>query len=75
MIDNDVTKNGWTAIAVDAAKIFDGKPYIYEPTPLSVEDIKFPSDDPVVLRTQEYAKAKLPLQTYLHSMRVYYFGG
>ena len=39
-----------------------------------VKDIPFPADDPLVVRIQAYAKEKLPLQTYNHSTRVYYWG-
>ncbi|CAM1505983.1 Fc.00g116200.m01.CDS01 [Cosmosporella sp. VM-42] len=73
MLDSDVGKNGWTAVPVDAAKLLNGKPYIRKPSLLLVGDMDFPSHDPIVLQTQQYAKKKLPRQTFNHSMRVYYF--
>jgi cyanamide hydratase len=69
-----VSLHGWTAVPVDAEAIFQGKPYLHEPKSVFVQDIPFPSDDPLVARVQAYAKEKLPAPTYNHSMRVYYWG-
>lgn len=66
--------HGWTAVPVDADAIFEGKPYLNEPTPVSLSDIAWPSDDPIVAKVQEYAKEKLPIETYNHSMRVFHWG-
>ncbi|KAK4126505.1 cyanamide hydratase [Parathielavia appendiculata] len=71
--EDPIAEHGWTAVRVDADAIFKGKPYLYEPGPLLVKDIHFPSDDPIVAKAQAYAKDNLPVQTYNHSMRVYYF--
>ncbi|KAK7409053.1 hypothetical protein QQX98_008757 [Neonectria punicea] len=68
-----IAQNGWTAVPVDAGKLFNGKPYINKPTPLLVADIKFPSDDPLVAKVQQYAKEQLPIQTFNHSLRAYYY--
>ncbi|KAL2267236.1 hypothetical protein VTJ83DRAFT_4513 [Remersonia thermophila] len=68
-----VMEHGWTAVPVNADDIFQGKPYLYKPSPLLVKDIHFPSDDPLVARVQAWVKEQLPWQTYHHSMRVYYF--
>ncbi|KAK3323974.1 hypothetical protein B0T19DRAFT_218908 [Cercophora scortea] len=68
-----VALHGWTAVPRDADALLQGKPYLHEPTPLLVRDMKFPSDDPIVAQVQQYAKEKLPSQTYNHSMRVYYY--
>jgi len=43
------------------------------PAKLSVEDIAIP-DSAVAKKTQNYAKEKLPEQTFNHSMRVFYYG-
>ncbi|KAF4901403.1 Cyanamide hydratase [Colletotrichum fructicola] len=59
---------------VDAGKIFGDKPFLHEPAPISVQDIQFPSDDPVVAETLGYAKDRLHAQTFNHSMRVFYYG-
>ncbi|KAL0944332.1 cyanamide hydratase [Colletotrichum truncatum] len=74
MCQDEIDANGWTAVPVDAGKIFGDKPFLHEPTPISVQEIKFPSDDPVVSKTVEYAKARLHAPTFNHSMRVFYFG-
>jgi cyanamide hydratase len=69
---DQVASNGWTAVPVDASKIFhDGT--FRKPDPILVNGIEFPSD-PLVLEVQAYAKDHLPWETYNHSMRVFYFG-
>ncbi|KAH6634873.1 hypothetical protein B0J18DRAFT_32755 [Chaetomium sp. MPI-SDFR-AT-0129] len=68
-----IAEHGWTAVPVDAEAIFNGKPYLHKPGPASVKDFPFPSDDPIVAKTQAYAKEHLPQQTYNHSMRVFYW--
>ncbi|KAK3938249.1 hypothetical protein QBC46DRAFT_441276 [Diplogelasinospora grovesii] len=73
MSGDAVALHGWTAVARDADLIFKRQPYLHKPRPLSVSDIAFPSDDPIVEKVQAYAKEKLPPQTYNHSIRVYYF--
>ncbi|SPO03683.1 probable Cyanamide hydratase [Cephalotrichum gorgonifer] len=70
---DEVAQNGWTAVPVDASKIFKNGPYINKPEPLLAAGIHFPSDDPIVRQVQEYAKNHLPRQTYNHSMRVFYY--
>ncbi|KAF3811618.1 Cyanamide hydratase [Colletotrichum gloeosporioides] len=74
MCQHDIEANGWTAVPVDAGKIFGDKPFLHEPAPISVQDIQFPSDDPVVAKTLTYAKERLHAQTFNHSMRVFYYG-
>lgn len=69
-----ITVHGWTAVPRDTSILLGGKEYIHKPEPLLIKDMKFPSEDPLVTRIQEYAREKLPPQTYNHSMRVYYFG-
>jgi len=73
-INDPVAEHGWTAVPLDPEAIFKCKPYLYEPAPILVKDIDFPSDDPIVARAQQYAKQHLPQQTYNHSMRVFYWG-
>ncbi|KAL2757337.1 hypothetical protein ACRALDRAFT_1060739 [Sodiomyces alcalophilus JCM 7366] len=72
--NDDIKKNGWDACPLNPAKILKGKAFLHEPKPLRVDEISFPSDDPVVAKVQEYAKARLMEQAYNHSMRVYYYG-
>ncbi|KAF7549665.1 hypothetical protein G7Z17_g6222 [Cylindrodendrum hubeiense] len=73
MAPNEVSENGWTAVPVDAGKILNGRPYIHQPEPITVDKIAFPSHIAAVASVQEYVKAQLPKQTYNHSMRVYYW--
>ncbi|KAF4458843.1 cyanamide hydratase [Fusarium albosuccineum] len=73
MNSHDIAQNGWTAVPLDAGKIFQNGPYINEPQYLDVNSIEFPSKDHIVSKTQEHAKAQLIKQTYNHSMRVYYW--
>ncbi|KAK6858508.1 Cyanamide hydratase- HD-type [Apiospora arundinis] len=70
----DIARHGWTAVPVDSNAIFGDKPFLYEPAPISVDDIPFPSDDPLVAKVQEHVKRELPEPTFNHSMRVYSFG-
>lgn len=74
MSANEIAQNGWTALPLDPSKLFGGKPYRNAPEQLLVSDIKFPEDDPIVAKVQSYAKEKLSIQTYNHSMRVFYYG-
>ncbi|KAI1805035.1 cyanamide hydratase [Daldinia bambusicola] len=71
---DDIAQHGWTAFPVDGNAILKGKPYLHKPSPLTVKDIPFPSDDAIVSKIQEYAKKHLIEQTYNHSMRVYHWG-
>ncbi|KAK8063450.1 Cyanamide hydratase- HD-type [Apiospora saccharicola] len=70
----DIAKHGWTAVPLDADAIFGDKPFLHEPVPVLVDDIPFPSDDPLVAKVQEYVRRELPEPTFNHSMRVYNFG-
>ncbi|RDW65705.1 putative cyanamide hydratase [Aspergillus mulundensis] len=74
MCHPDVGANGWNAVPVDAGAIFGDKPFINEPKPIFLDEISFPSEDPIVSKTAEYVKRVLHPQTFNHSMRVYYFG-
>lgn len=74
MSTDEIAQNGWTALPLDPSKLFGGKPFRNAPGQLLVSDIKFPEDDSIVAKVQSYAKEKLPIQTYNHSMRVFYYG-
>ena len=74
MCKNEVGQNGWTAMPADAGTIFGDRPYINEPGPLSIKEIEFPYNNPVVAKTLDYAKKTLHAETFNHSMRVYYDG-
>ncbi|KAI3113007.1 hypothetical protein CBS147333_2999 [Penicillium roqueforti] len=74
MCHQEIDANGWTSIAADAGAIFGDRPFINKPDSLSITDIKFPFDDPVVAKTLKYAKKTLHPGTFNHSMRVYFYG-
>ncbi|CAI7573225.1 unnamed protein product [Penicillium pancosmium] len=74
MCQNEVEANGWTSVPANAGAIFGSKPFINQPGPLSLEDIKFPFDEPSVAKTLVYAKKTLHPETFNHSMRVYFYG-
>lgn len=70
----DIELHGWTAVPLDAGQLFDGRPHRNLPTPITVADVAFPSQDAIVSKIHTFVKEKLPFQTYNHSMRVYHFG-
>lgn len=72
--EESVVFHGWTAVQRDPNVLLSGHPYIHKPPALLVADIKFPSDDNLVAKIQEYAKARLAPPTFHHSMRVFYYG-
>ncbi|RKK44913.1 hypothetical protein BFJ69_g18287, partial [Fusarium oxysporum] len=47
MITKELAQNGWTAVPVDAGKIFQNGPYTNEPDYVDVNSIEFPSNDPI----------------------------
>ncbi|TFB01526.1 Cyanamide hydratase [Trichoderma ghanense] len=70
---DEIKQNGWTSVPLDPSKLFGSQPFQNRPGPLLVADIKFPDDDPIVVKVKSYAKERLPIQTFNHSMRVFYF--
>lgn len=73
-VEDSLASHGWTAVSRNPNVLLAGKAYINEPSPLLVKDIDFPSDDGLVAKIQNYARGKLSLPTYHHSMRVFFFG-
>lgn len=73
-LDSALAIHGWTAVYRDPKVLLSGKTCINEPSSLLASDIYFPAEDDLVVKVQAYAKEKLPLPTYHHSMRVFYFG-
>ncbi|KAL7935356.1 hypothetical protein V8C35DRAFT_333871 [Trichoderma chlorosporum] len=69
----EIAQNGWTSLPLDPSLLWNGNPFQNVPGPILVDDIPFPKD-PIVLSIQQYAKEKLPIQTFNHCMRVFYFG-
>ncbi|KAI9930726.1 hypothetical protein ASPWEDRAFT_107537 [Aspergillus wentii DTO 134E9] len=74
MCQREVGLNGWTSMPANAGTIFGDRSFINEPKAMSIEEIKFPFNDPVVAKTLDYAKAVLHPETFNHSMRVYHYG-
>ncbi|KAJ5392600.1 hypothetical protein N7509_008090 [Penicillium cosmopolitanum] len=74
MCQHEIASNGWTSVPVDAGVIFGDRPFINEPENLSISEVSFPSDDPIVTKTFDYAKRVLHPAAFNHSMRVYYYG-
>lgn len=64
-----VDEYGWTSTPCDASQLKLSKP----PTPQLIKDLRFPHTA-VAKASVEYANSELPLHTYNHSMRVYYYG-
>jgi len=67
-----ISTDGWTAVPRAQSKVLSNVD-ANAPAKFVVDDIKLP-DSEVVKKTYEYAKEKLPEQTFNHSMRVYYYG-
>ena len=74
MCHDEIALNGWTSTPANPALIFGDKPYIHPPTPIPLNEIDFPSSDPIVSQTLDYVTSILPRETLNHSMRVYYYG-
>ena len=70
----EIAEHGWTAVPRDPKVFLEGKPYVNKPLALTLENIPFPANDPIVSQVHEYAKKNLSEPAYNHSMRVYYFG-
>ncbi|KAL7953029.1 hypothetical protein V8C34DRAFT_318543 [Trichoderma compactum] len=68
----EVAQNGWSSFPLDPSQLWGGKPFKNIPGPILVDDAKFPKDL-ITIEVQKYAKAMLPIQTFNHSMRVFYF--
>jgi cyanamide hydratase len=74
MCNQEIAANGWTAMPANAGAIFGDQPFINKPSSLTLSEIKFPFDDPLVAKTLKYAKETLHVETFNHSMRVYFYG-
>ncbi len=64
---------GWEAKPRDPAVFLDGKKNFKDPEPQTVESIKLP-DSPIAKAVLEYARKELNVETFNHSMRVFYYG-
>ncbi|ETN36458.1 uncharacterized protein HMPREF1541_08736 [Cyphellophora europaea CBS 101466] len=71
LYDRSTTQDyGFTALPADASKT---PPVTTSPPTVSVDELKIPTS-PLARRINAYAEAKLPRQTYHHSLRVYAYG-
>jgi cyanamide hydratase len=69
----EIAQHGWAAVPVDSEAIFQGKDYLHKTDTVTMEEMPFPHDDPIVQQIYQYAKEKLPALAFNHSMRVYHF--
>jgi hypothetical protein len=74
MANPAVEKYGWTAVPRDVGTLLQQSQASSGPAKyIAASSIKLP-DSPLVQAVHEYAKKELPLETFNHSMRVYYYG-
>lgn len=71
--DEDIKAYGFTAIPRPMATLLAVRKDTQPPTSLTTSDIPLPSP-PLVTAVLEYAKHELPIETFNHSMRVFYYG-
>lgn len=74
MCQQETAANGWTSMPANAGTIFSDQSFIDKSEYIDLNDIQFPFDDPTVTKTLKYAKETLHLETFNHSMRVYFYG-
>jgi len=74
MANPAVEKYGWTAVPRDVGTLLQQSQASSGPAKyIAASSIKLP-DSPLVKAVHEYVKKELPLETFNHSMRVYYYG-
>jgi cyanamide hydratase len=74
MANPAIEKYGWTAVSRDVGTLLQQSQTSSGPAKyIAASSIKLP-DSPLVKVVHEYAKKELPLETFNHSMRVYYYG-
>ncbi|KAI4194650.1 MAG: hypothetical protein LQ348_002598 [Seirophora lacunosa] len=72
-MSNAIDMYGWAAQPRDVSVLLDGKNNNNEPKPQTVAGTSLP-DTPLAVAVLEYARKQLPIETFNHSMRVYYYG-
>lgn len=70
---DDIKAYGLTAYPRSTASLLSSRVEPKEPHELGVDDIPLP-DSALVGKVLEYAKKELPVETFNHSMRVFYYG-
>ena len=68
-----VQEHGWTAVPRSLEKLVASRKNPQPSKPITVESIALP-DSPLVQQVLKYAEENLPIETFNHSMRVYYYG-
>ena len=73
--DEAIKLYGWKALPVDPTlkQWLGDKKFVREPVPQLCSQVKVP-DSELAKACLEYAKAELPIETFHHSMRVFYYG-
>jgi cyanamide hydratase len=72
-MSNTIEQFGFTAVPRSLDKLIATQSTKATSTPISVDDIEFPNTA-LATSIHAYAKENLPMKTYNHSMRVYYYG-
>ena len=70
---NPVTAYGWTAFPRNVDALLATRERIMDAVPISVNDIKLP-DSKLARSILKYARTELTMETFNHSLRVYYYG-
>ncbi len=73
MANSAIEKYGWTAVPRKVEDLLQQSQASGPAKPISFSSIKLP-DSALVKAVQEYAKKELAIETFNHSMRVYYYG-
>jgi cyanamide hydratase len=75
MSNPEIEKYGWTAVPrkFDTLLAQSQAASAGPAKPISVASIQLP-DSPLVKAVHEYAKKELAIETFNHSMRVFYYG-
>lgn len=71
--EEDIEAYGFAALPRSTAALLATRKDPQTPTELGVDDIPIP-DSALVKKVLEYAKKELPVETFNHSMRVFYYG-
>lgn len=74
MSSNQTQANGWTAVPVSGKQIIEARKECSKPEAVKVEDMPFPSDDPLVKDVESFSRHHLSEEAFNHSMRVFYWG-
>jgi cyanamide hydratase len=68
-----IEKYGWTAVPRKVELLLEQSEASNPAKPIPASSIKLP-DSTLVKAVHEYAKKELAIETFNHSMRVYYYG-